>query len=71
MALNPATLLAEVEAAISALLSGEHQSYSIGGRAVTRLDLSELFEQRRMLQAEIARESGGSFIRLARMGRPR
>lgn len=63
-----ASLLAQIESAIEALLTGGASSYSIGSRTVTKLDLGELFEQRRMLQAEVARESGGLF-RLAKMQR--
>ena len=63
-----ATLLAQVEAAISALLTGGASSYSIGNRSVTKLDLGELFKQRDMLSRQVARE-GGSAIRLGRMSR--
>lgn len=63
-----ATLLAQVEAAISALLTGGASSYSIGNRSVTKLDLGELFKQRDMLSRQVARESG-SAIRLGRMSR--
>ena len=68
MALAPATLLASVEAAITALLTGGHTSYSIGSRSVSKLDLPQLFEERRMLQAEINRDSGSTF-RLAKIGK--
>ena len=64
------SLLAKVDAAIEALLTGEHQSYSIGARTVTRLDLGKLFEERRILQAEASRESSGAF-RLAKLRRAR
>ena len=61
-------LLAQVEAAISALLVGGASSYSLGTRSVTKLDLSTLFEQRNMLQMQVQRESGSAFS-LAKMGR--
>lgn len=66
---TPATLLAQINAAIEALLTGGASSYSIGSRSVTSLDLPTLFEQRRMLQAEVDRESGGGMFRLAKMQR--
>ena len=63
-----ASLLAQVESAIVALLTGGASSYSIGGRSVTKLDLGELFEWRRELKKDVASESGGTF-RLAKMRR--
>lgn len=62
------SLLAAVEAAIEALVTGGASSYSIGGRSVTKLNLAELFEQRRMLQSQLDRENNGMF-RLAKMRR--
>ncbi len=50
------TLLAEYEAAISAVLSSA-QSYTIGGRAVTRANLAELEKGRDKYKKEVARES--------------
>lgn len=64
-----ASLLAQIEAAIEALLTGGASSYSIGNRSVTKLDLADLFEQRRLLQAEVQRESYGAF-RVAKIRRP-
>lgn len=64
------TLLAKIEAAIDALLTGGASSYSIGNRTVTKLDLKTLFEERRELQRQVSRENGGS-LRLAKMGRAR
>lgn len=66
---SAATLLAQVDAAIEALLTGQHSSYSIGSRSVTRLDLAQLFEERRILQSEVERESGGGAFRLAKFQR--
>lgn len=65
-----ASLLAQIEAAIEALLTGGASSYSIGNRSVTKLDLADLLEQRRLLQMDANREAGGS-IRLAKIGRRR
>lgn len=62
-----ASLLTQIEAAIEALLTGGASSYSIGNRSVTKLDLGELLEQRRLLQADAARESVGSAFRLAKL----
>lgn len=65
-----ASLLALVDTAIENLISGEHESYSIGARSVTRLDLQSLFNERRILQQEVQRESGGQgAIHLAKLGR--
>lgn len=69
MVLDPSTLLTQIETAIEALLTGGHTSYSIGSRSVTKLDLNSLFEERRMLQREIQRNSGGT-IRHATLRRP-
>jgi len=64
--MDAATLLASVEAAITALLTGGASSYSIGNRSVTKLDLDSLFAERRALLNEVQRSSAFS---LAKMGR--
>lgn len=69
MALDPAALLSQVESAITALLTGGAQSYSIGARSVSKLDLPQLLAERRMLLAEVNRQSGADF-RLAKLTRP-
>lgn len=61
-------LLAAYDTAILNLLSGEHESYSIGGRTVTRLDLADLQEQRDKVAFMANRESG-SAVRVAKMQR--
>lgn len=66
---TPASLLAAVESAIEALLTGGASSYSIGNRSVTKLDLEDLFRERRILQAEVERDGGGGAFRLAKMQR--
>jgi hypothetical protein len=66
---TPASLLAQIDAAIEALLTGGASSYSIGSRTVTALDLNTLFQQRNMLQTQVDRESGGGMFRLAKMQR--
>lgn len=63
---SPASLLAQIDAAIEALLVGGASSYSIGARSVTKLDLKQLFDERRMLQGEVARESSGGAFHLAK-----
>jgi hypothetical protein len=67
--MDPSSLLAQIESAIEALLTGGASSYSIGARTVTKLDLKSLFEERRLLLAEVNRANGGA-IRLARITRP-
>lgn len=64
-----ASLLALVEAAIEALVTGGAESYSIGSRSVTKLDLAELFKQRDMLSIAASREAGRSPFSLAKFGR--
>lgn len=67
MATN-ASLLAQIDAAIEALLTGGASSYSIGARSVTKLDLKSLMEERRILASYVDRETNGMF-RLAKMQR--
>jgi len=62
-------LLSQVEAAITALLTGGHTSYSIGARTVTRLDVEDLMIWRQKLLAEVQRATGGG-IRIGRITRP-
>ena len=69
--MDSATLLAQIEAAITALLTGGASSYSIGNRSVSKLDLGQLMEERRMLQVQVQRESGSGAFSLAKMGRRR
>ena len=49
---NPAEMLEQINAAITALLSGG-QSYKIGSRSLTRADLSTLQAMRAELEAQI------------------
>jgi hypothetical protein len=63
-----ATLLAQVEAAISALLTGGASSYSIGNRSVSKLDLAALMDQRNKLTRQLERESGNG-ITLGKISR--
>ena len=65
------SLLAQIDAAIEALLTGGASSYSIGNRSVTKLDLGDLFAQRRLLQVQVQRESGVGAFSLAKLGRRR
>ena len=66
--MDASSLLAQIEAAISALLTGGASSYSIGNRSVTKLDLASLFEERRMLLSEVSRASGSGAFSLAKLG---
>ena len=68
---SAASLLAQIDAAIEALLTGGASSYSIGSRSVTKLDLAELFKQRNMLAVQVQRESGSGAFTLAKLGRRR
>lgn len=49
---NPAEMLDQINAAITAVLSGG-QSYKIGSRSLTRADLSTLQAMRAELEAQI------------------
>lgn len=62
------TLLAAYDTVIVNLLSGEHESYSIGNRTVTRFDLKDLQEQRDRI-AFLAHREGGSAARVVKMQR--
>lgn len=66
---SASTLLAQVDAAIEALLTGGASSYSIGSRSVTKLDLNDLFAMRNDLLFQVQRESSGGAFSLAKMGR--
>lgn len=68
---SAASLLALIDAAIEALLTGGAQSYAIGSRNVTKLDLANLFEERRILEMQVARDSGSGAFSLAKLGRQR
>lgn len=70
MALSASTLLAQVDTAIEALINGGASSYSIGNRSVSKLDLAQLFEERRLLQQQVDRESSGGIFRKAAIRRP-
>lgn len=59
-----------IDAAIEALLTGGASSYSIGARSVTKLDLAQLMEERRILQQAVERENGGGIFRKAAIRRP-
>ncbi len=70
MALSASALLTQIENAIEALLTGGASSYSIGNRSVSKLDLEDLMRERRVLKAEVERESAGSAFRVAKIRRP-
>ena len=46
-------ILLELKAAYYALISGQVQSYTIGSRTLTRLNLKDLREEMRLLENEI------------------
>ena len=55
--MSAATLLAEVEVALSKVFNG--QSYRMGENWVTYADLDKLLEARERLQREVNQESSG------------
>ena len=67
--MDAANLLSQIEAAIEALLTGGAESYSIGNRSVTKLDLGTLFEQRRQLLMEVSTAGSSGSFSLAKFGR--
>lgn len=60
------TLLTQIDAAIEALLTGGVESYSIGARTVTKLDLDDLFKWREQVNMAANRQSRGT-VRVARI----
>jgi len=58
--------LEEVQAAISAVLSGA-QDYQLNGRRITRANLGELDRREKYLRAMVDRETNGDGV-LARWG---
>jgi hypothetical protein len=63
---DAATLLASVEAAITARLAGGTvESYSIRGRNLAYVKLTELFELRDKLKREVENEKGTSGLPVA------
>ena len=66
---SASSLLAQIDAAIEALLTGGASSYSIGSRTVTALDINTLFKQWNIFQAQVEREAGGGLFRLAKFQR--
>lgn len=60
-AMTPAELLAQVNTAISTVLSGG-QSYKIGSRSLTRADLAMLKSMRDDLEAQVAAADTGSLL---------
>jgi len=61
MAQTDAALLISTREAIDALTTGNVQSYALNGRTVTRLNLTELWDQVNRLEARIARSTRGRF----------
>jgi len=56
------TDLTAVQTAIRAIVAGGAKQYSIGNRAFTKLDLSELMERESRLKAEVKREQKAQLI---------
>ncbi len=52
--------LVQVQAAISAILSGGVQSYRLDGREITKLDLDWLTREEQRLAAKVSRQTRGS-----------
>jgi hypothetical protein len=65
-----ADLLTKVEAALSALLDGNAQSYAIAGRALTRLSLEQLYKMRAELQQAVARDTAGGMFMASQFRNP-
>lgn len=63
-----ASLLAKVDTAIEKILDGTADSYSIGARTYTALDIKDLFRMRQQLELQANRDANGA-MRLAKIGR--
>lgn len=63
-----ASLLAKVDTAIEKILDGTAESYSIGSRSYTALDIDDLLRWREKLNLAAQRESNG-VVHLAKMGK--
>ncbi len=61
MAASDTEILAAINDAILAIVTGRTASYSINGRSLTKLSLSELQEMKSKYEARIAAASGGMF----------
>jgi hypothetical protein len=59
-----------IDTAIQQLMDGNIQSYSIGSRSVTKLNISDLWDRRNHLLRVIERESGNG-IRIGNVMRGR
>ncbi len=59
---NTQKQLEEVQAAISVILAGG-QSYKVGSRALTRADLSKLYDMKKELEAAAAEETSSALGR--------
>lgn len=59
--MQPADLLAQVNAAIATVLAGG-QSYTIGSRSLTRADLSRLKAMKDDLEAQLAADENNSLL---------
>jgi hypothetical protein len=59
--MTPQDELTLLEAAYTALLTGGVQSYSIGGRSVTKNDIKFITERMDLLRRQVSRQSQGMF----------
>ena len=59
MALTNSEILDMIDTAIEGLLSGQLQSYSIGGKSFNRLNLMDLWKLRKEVQAAANDEAYG------------
>lgn len=64
-----ASRLAEVQAAISSILAGEMESYTVEGQTVTKLNIDVLTRMERRLSGLAARQAGTR--RAFKRGQPR
>jgi hypothetical protein len=70
MALTPQQEIELIDTAITELMAGNAQSYSIGSRSVTKLNLSDLYERKTYLERLIDRQNGNG-VRIGNIFRSR
>ena len=69
--MDTATRLAEVQAAISAIVAGGVSSYSIGSRSAAKLSINDLRVLEKDLLRQLFNESGSGAFSIAKLGRRR
>ena len=64
MASHAATMLAAIESVLEGRITADIESYSIAGRQITKIPLSELLVIREKYKAEVAREDAAERLKM-------